>query len=63
VHALARRWLGKHYDAAFRWTDDRLYCSELAWKLYDRAIGVRVAEPKALRTLAHDRPRGGCTRE
>lgn len=25
--------LGKHYDLYFEWSDDRIYCTELVWKL------------------------------
>lgn len=39
---LGRWWLGERYDPAFRWSDDRLYCSELVWKLYARAAGVEL---------------------
>jgi hypothetical protein len=54
MNALADDWLGVHYDARFAWTDDRLYCSELAWKLYDRAAGVRLSEPRPLRSYRLD---------
>jgi hypothetical protein len=42
-------WLGRKYDGRFEWTDDRLYCSELVWKLYRRAAGIEVGR---LGTLA-----------
>jgi hypothetical protein len=35
--------LGRPYDAAFGWADDRLYCSELVWKLYERSVGIRLS--------------------
>ena len=35
---------GRPYDTMFEWSDDRLYCSELVWKLYDRALGIRIGE-------------------
>ena len=28
------RFLGRHYDKYFEWSDDRIYCSELVWKIY-----------------------------
>lgn len=28
------KYLGKSYDTSFRWTDDRMYCSELVYKIY-----------------------------
>ena len=38
----ARRLEGRPYDPTFEWSDDRIYCSELVWKLYDRALGIEV---------------------
>jgi len=42
MHEMGRGWLGRPYDLLFQWTDDRLYCSELVYKLLDRAAGVQV---------------------
>jgi cell wall-associated NlpC family hydrolase len=33
---------GKPYDAAFGWSDDRMYCSEIVWKIYQRALGIEL---------------------
>lgn len=38
----AGRFEGRPYDTQFSWSDDRLYCSELVWKIYDRALGVEI---------------------
>jgi Permuted papain-like amidase enzyme, YaeF/YiiX, C92 family len=38
----ARRFEGRAYDLTFEWSDDRMYCSELVWKLYDRALGIQI---------------------
>jgi len=43
---LGRAWLGRPYDLRFAWDDERLYCSELVWKLFERALGVRLGEPQ-----------------
>ncbi len=40
--------LGKPYDASFEWSDERIYCSELVWKIYDRALGVQIGSPQKL---------------
>jgi hypothetical protein len=42
--ALVKRWLGLPYDVRFRWDDQSLYCSELVYKLFDQAAGVRLGE-------------------
>jgi uncharacterized protein YycO len=41
-------FLGKHYDLTFAWSDDRLYCSELVWKVYQRALGVELGQPQPM---------------
>ena len=46
---LAARFQGKPYDLSFEWSDDRIYCSELAWKIYDRGLGLRVGRLQKLR--------------
>ncbi len=42
MRRLANSWLGRPYDLQFRWDDERLYCSELVYKLYERAAGIRI---------------------
>jgi hypothetical protein len=49
--ALVTRFEGRPYDTAFGWGDDRMYCSELVWKIYERTLGVRIGEPQKLRTF------------
>lgn len=39
---LGRNYVGKNYDIYFRWDDDRIYCSELVWKLYKQAAHVEI---------------------
>lgn len=44
MQKLSRAWLGRPYDLRFRWDDQTLYCSELAYKLFDRAAGVQLGK-------------------
>lgn len=44
-----RRFVGKNYDWAFGWSDARIYCSELVWKIYQRGAGIELAPTKKLR--------------
>jgi uncharacterized protein YycO len=48
-------WIGKNYDIAFDWSDKKLYCSELVWKLYKEGCGIEVGELKKLKNydLSH----------
>ncbi len=43
LHAAATPYLGKPYDLTFEWSDQRIYCSELVWKLYRDAAGIGLA--------------------
>ncbi len=40
---------GKPYDLTFEWSDNRIYCSELVWKIYDRALGFHLGRLQKLR--------------
>jgi hypothetical protein len=51
----AERFLGRHYDLAFGWSDDRVYCSELVWKAYQRALGRKLGALERMASL-RDRP-------
>ena len=35
---------GKPYDLTFEWSDDRIYCSELVWKIYKRSLDIEVGQ-------------------
>jgi len=41
--AWASRQAGKRYDLKFAWSDDKMYCSELVWKLYKEVLGIELA--------------------
>ena len=45
----ARKLEGRKYDLTFEWSDDRIYCSELAWKIFDRALGIHIGELQHMR--------------
>lgn len=45
----AEVFAGRPYDLIFAWSDECIYCSELVWKVYDRALGVRIGRLQRLR--------------
>jgi hypothetical protein len=45
----ARNLEGRKYDLTFEWSDERIYCSELVWKLFDRALGIHIGELQHMR--------------
>jgi hypothetical protein len=38
----------KDYDLTFEWSDDKIYCSELIWKIYQRATGIEIGKLEKL---------------
>lgn len=48
LKAIARGFEGRPYDLKFGWSDASLYCSELVWKMMDRAAGVKIGPLKRL---------------
>lgn len=42
---------GKPYDLTFEWSDNRIYCSELVWKIYERGLGMRIGRLQTLRAF------------
>lgn len=49
LQSVAARFAGRPYDLTFGWSDDRIYCSELVWKAYDRALGLQLGRLQKVR--------------
>lgn len=49
MKAIGKDFLGKNYDATFEWSDDKIYCSELIWKIYQRGAGIEVGKLEKLK--------------
>ncbi|HEX2787205.1 MAG TPA: YiiX family permuted papain-like enzyme [Ignavibacteria bacterium] len=45
----AESFVGKNYDIYFGWSDDKIYCSELVWKIYKDAANIEVGKLKKLK--------------
>jgi hypothetical protein len=52
----AKSQLGKHYDMAFSWGDEELYCSEFVWKLFKRALNIEIGAPRPLKDFDLSHP-------
>ena len=39
---------GKNYDLTFEWSDYKIYCSELIWKIYQRSTGIEIGKLEKL---------------
>lgn len=49
LRAAAKKFDGRPYDLYFEWSDERIYCSELVWKMYSRALGMEIGKRQHLR--------------
>lgn len=48
MQAAGKRMAGKNYDLYFEWSDDRIYCSELIWKIYKEGTGLEIGKLEEL---------------
>ena len=49
MQSVGATFLGKNYDNTFEWSDKRIYCSELIWKIYQRAAGIEIGRLEKLK--------------
>lgn len=48
MKAAGKEMAGKNYDLYFGWSDDRIYCSELIWKIYKEGTGIEIGKLQQL---------------
>ncbi|WP_294962978.1 YiiX family permuted papain-like enzyme [uncultured Gilliamella sp.] len=46
---VASTFEGKPYDIWFGWDDNYMYCSELVWKIYDRALKLKIGQLQTIK--------------
>ena len=56
LRAAGQPMMGHNYDLYFGWADDRIYCSELIWKVYERGLGRRLGQLQHLRDFDLSHP-------
>ena len=44
MKSIGERYLGKDYDLKFEWSDDKIYCSELVWKIYKEVFDIEIGQ-------------------
>jgi hypothetical protein len=49
LRASTAAFAGKPYDLYFEWSNDRIYCSELVWKMYRDAADIELGTRQKLR--------------
>jgi len=45
---IGEKYAGKDYDLYFEWSDSKIYCSELVWKIYKEAVGLEIGKLEKL---------------
>ncbi len=51
MQKVAHSFANKLYDGLFGWSDDRIYCSELIWKIYKRGVGIELGSLTKLKSF------------
>ncbi|MCP4219471.1 MAG: YiiX family permuted papain-like enzyme [bacterium] len=51
MKTVCNTYIGKNYDIYFQWSDKRIYCSELVWKIYKAAAGIKIGCLRELGTF------------
>lgn len=46
----------KDYDLYFEWSDDKIYCSELVWKIYKNGANIELCKTKKLKDFNLNNP-------
>lgn len=49
MKSAGEQYAGKNYDIYFGWSDERIYCSELIWKIYKEATGLELGALEQLK--------------
>lgn len=57
MKSVGAKYKGKHYDTLFQWSDNRMYCSELVWKIYFEGAGIEVCKPNHFSDYSISLPR------
>ena len=48
IKQIGEQFKGKPYDIEFEWSDEKIYCSELVWKMYQQATGIEIGQLEQL---------------
>jgi len=56
LKAAMQNYIGKDYDGLFAWSDKRMYCSEVLWKLYKNVLNIEAGALQQLGDLDFTNP-------
>ncbi len=49
MESLASTMEGKPYDSWYNWSDEKFYCSELVWKIFQRILNVKLCDLRRMK--------------
>jgi hypothetical protein len=52
-----KQFLNKDYDLYFGWSDDKIYCSELVWKIYKSGANIELCNLEKLKSFNLENPK------
>lgn len=56
MKSIGDKFLGKDYDIYFEWSNDKIYCSELVWKIYKEALNIEIGHLETLKDFNLNNP-------
>ena len=56
MQRIGEKQLGKDYDLYFEWSDQKMYCSELVWKIYKEGAGLEIGKLQKLKDFNLSNP-------
>src|SRR5690242_18178000 len=48
MRGVGEQLAGRDYDPYFEWSDERIYCSELVWKVFERGAGIELGQRQTI---------------
>jgi hypothetical protein len=54
--AVAEQFVALDYDLYFEWSDERTYCSELVWKIYEHGAGIELGNLQRMKDFDFSHP-------
>jgi uncharacterized protein YycO len=56
MQEIGNSFLGKDYDLTFEWSDEKIYCSELIWKIYAEGANIELCPLQKLKDFDLSNP-------
>ena len=53
---IGEKYRGKDYDLYFGWSDERIYCAELIWKIYKEALNLEIGKLQKIKDFDLSHP-------